>query len=34
METLELAYDEIIGLGGFGAALAGAKTLTSGRITV
>jgi phage tail-like protein len=26
METLELAYEEMIGLGGFGAALAGAST--------
>jgi phage tail-like protein len=34
METLELAYDEMIGLGGVGAAIAGAMTLTSGRITV
>jgi phage tail-like protein len=28
METLELAYDEMIGLGGVGAALAGAMTVT------
>lgn len=30
METLELAYDEMIGLGGVGAALAGAMTITGG----
>ena len=30
METLELAYDEMIGLGGLGAALAGVKT--AGRV--
>lgn len=30
METLELAYDEMIGLGGVGAALAGAMTVTGG----
>jgi len=29
-ETLEVAYDEMIGLGGLGAALAGAMTLTGG----
>ncbi len=29
METLELAYEEMIGLGGFGAALAGVKTAVS-----
>jgi phage tail-like protein len=29
METLELAYDEMIGLGGIGAALAGAMTLSA-----
>jgi phage tail-like protein len=28
METLELAYDEMIGLGGLGAALAGAMTIS------
>jgi len=28
METLELAYDEMIGLGGVGAAIAGAMTVT------
>ena len=30
METLEVAYSEMIGLGGVGAALAGAMTLTGG----
>ena len=28
METLELAYDELIGFGGVGAALAGALSVT------